>query len=420
MTNKMFRLVYISYFFVALGVFVSVTIPAGFHILAAIPFILMTYKYLKEGNSLPKSAWVLVVYALWGYFTSAMNFSTLADPMRSFGKEKYELFAVMMIPAIFYMQDYMTSWRWRKISTVFFFTIIAAAIYGITRGTLRFDLFKMAEVAIEFSPRNRGFTETMRYGYGTGFVISMMLACIPFLKKEVKVFHSKWFWSALVAAIVGLYFAKTRGAILGVFISLPVIIWFFNKKIAAVMVLIGIIAGGVLGYKITYGGGSSNRLFTRLGNESNLKRFSQYETSFKTFLEKPIIGHGVNQFSSLCSKQKEKYGIFFPDYCRKYPILNCNWDQLPKYCGHSHNIFLENMANRGIVGAGLLIILLIVWGIELWRRQDMMTVIFAAFMSNFVVASQFEYTLNANNSFMIFFLYAVSFAKIPERFKLAK
>lgn len=415
---KLLKLTYISYFFVALGVFVSVTIPAGFHILAFIPFLIMTYHYFKAGHKLPVSAWALLVYALWGYLTSIVNFSTLANPMRSFGKEKYELFAIMMIPAMFYMKEYMIAERWRKILNVFFFTIVAAAIYGITKSQLRFDLFKMSMVAKDFSARNMGFTEIMRYGYGTGFVISMMLAIIPFMKNKIPVINRKWFWSALIAAILGVYFAKTRGAILGVFISLPVIIWFFNKKIASVMALIGAIGIGVIIYQVSLGGETDNRLLSKLGSNSNLKRLSQYETSYKTFLDKPIIGHGVNQFSSLCPEKKKKFGIFYPKYCHQYPILKCNFDSRPAYCGHSHNIFLENMANRGIVGTLLFILFLILWSIELWRRQDMITVVYAALLVNFVAASQFEYTLNANNSFMIFFFYGISFAKIPSVFKL--
>ena len=421
MTNlKLAKLTYFSFYFLALGVFVSVTIPSGYHILAGIPLIILSWQYLvKDKKSLPTSAWLLIVFVLISYVSNFVNLDSLSKPMRSFGKEKYELFSIMTLMGLFYLRDYMTAYRWRKILNVFFFTMVAAAIYGTIKIFTGFDLLTMSTaVGGEELVRNAGFTEVMRYGYGTGFALSMMIACIPFLNKA-NVFNKKWFWSALVLGLLGIYFAKTRGAILGVLVSLPVIIWFFKRKISYALSLFGILAivGGIF---LIQSGNFENRLFSKLGSGSNLKRLSQYEASLSAFSEKPLLGHGVNQFSSICSDVKERHDIFWPSYCEKFPSLQCDHTGREKYCGHSHNVFLETMTNRGIFALSAFCLFLIFWAKEMWRRQDAMTVVVFALLSNFIVASQFEYTLNANNSFMFWFIYSISFLPLPERFTLRK
>jgi O-antigen ligase len=418
MTNeKLFKIVYISFFFIAFGVFVSVSVPALFHIVAAIPMMMLTYKFFKEGNKLPSSAWILLAYALWAYITNLINFTTLQDPVRNFGRQKYELFSIMLIPTLFYMQGYMNTFRWRKLSTVFFFTLLAAAIYGIVASQLRFDLLKMAPVPEGYNVRSRGFIGIMRYGYGCGLVLSMLIACIPFLKKEIKIFNQKWFWIALVSSFLGMYFAKTRGAFVGVAASIPFIIWYFHRRFSIIsMIVVAAMGIGTIVY--IKNAPSSNRLFAKLGNDSNMKRISQYHTAALSFLEKPIHGHGVGQFSHRCSETKNKYGIRYHNYCEQFDWAKCNFKHRPQYCSHSHNVILEHLANRGFIGATLLTAFFLMWLFEAYRRQDIMSVVFTAFIINFLVSGQFEETFNANISFLLYFLYPLNILPIPERFKL--
>lgn len=419
MTNlKLSRIVYFSFFFVSMGVFVSVTIPSGFHIIAAAPLTYFSWKYLVDDKrSLPKSSWALLLFVLASYASNFANLGDLIKPLSAFGKQKYEVFGVMTLMGLFYMREYMGAFRWRKILNVFFFTIVAAAFYGVFKVLTQIDLFTMSQaVGGDELARAGGFTEVMRYAYGTSFVLSMMLACIPFLKKD-GVFNKKWFWTALVFGVIGLYFSKARGAILGLFVSIPVILWFVRKKWSYIAIALGVV--GIAGVVVLGAmGGTGNRLVSKLGYSSNLKRVSQYETAFKTFLEKPVFGHGVNQFSHICPNQKGKYEIYWPAYCQEYKFLNCSYPNESAYCGHSHNVFLEYATNRGLLGLVTFCAFLLLWGVEMWRRQDAMTVVILALLANFVVASQFEFTLNANNSFMFFLLYAVSSLPLPRRFKL--
>lgn len=419
MTNlKLAKLTYFSFYFVALGVFVSVTVPSGYHIFAGIPLLFFSWKFLVvDKRKLPKSAWILLAFVLLSYMSNFFNFETLNRPMRSFGKQKYELFSIMTIMGLFYLRDYLTAYKWRKILNVFMFTIVAASFYGIVKVIFQFDLLTMSTaVGGEELVRNGGFTEVMRYGYGTGFVLSMILACIPFVKNN-QLFNKKWFWSALVAAAVGIYFAKTRGAILGVLVSVPVIVWFFKRKVAYALSAIGIV-GIFAGLYIIQSTNFDNRLFSKLGSGSNLKRLSQYEASIAAFSERPFVGHGVNQFSSICPEVKKRHGIFWPDYCSKFPSLQCDHSHREAYCGHSHNVFLETATNRGAFALLAFVSFLLMWAYEMWKRQDAMTVVIFALLANFVVASQFEYTLNANNSFLFWFIYSISFIPLPKKYSL--
>tara|TARA_Y100000780_G_scaffold132772_1_gene119322 strand:- start:33174 stop:34448 length:1275 start_codon:yes stop_codon:yes gene_type:complete len=419
MTNlKLAKLTYFSFYFVALGVFVSVTVPSGYHIFAGIPLLIFSWKYLMvEKHKLPKSAWILLAFVLLSYIANFFNLDTLNRPMRSFGKQKYELFSIMTIMGLYYLRDYLSAAKWRKILNVFLFTIVAAAVYGIIKVIFQFDLLTMSTaVGGEELVRNGGFTEVMRYGYGTGFVLSMMLASIPFVKSSTLI-NKKWFWSALVAAVVGIYFAKTRGAILGVFVSIPVIVWFFKRKLGYGLATLGVV-GMVLGLFLIQSGNFENRLFSKLGSGSNLKRLSQYEASIAAFTEKPLFGHGVNQFSSICPAVKKRHDIFWPEYCTKFPTLQCDHSHREAYCGHSHNVFLETATNRGVFALLAFVSFLLMWAYEMWKRQDAMTVVIFALLANFVVASQFEYTLNANNSFLFWFIYSISFIPLPKKYSL--
>jgi O-antigen ligase len=125
------------------------------------------------------------------------------------------------------------------------------------------------------------------------------------------------------------------------------------------------------------------------------------------------------EHSLKCVKPKrKKYDIFYGNYCHKYDVLNCNFDDAKPYFSHTHNLFLEQAVGKGWPAALLLFVFLFVWAYEMYKKHDVMTVVFIGFIINFLAASQFEYTFHANNLFMIFFLYPISFLKLPERFQL--
>lgn len=411
--QRLYYSIYVGIIFLSLGIFVSVSVPSLYHIFMVVPCVYFTWKYLKSGYKLPKSSYALIGLVLTGYLSNIVNYDGLNDVMRSFGKQKYYIFAVLSIfPLKAFFKNYVGTRQLKIIINIFFFTIIAAAIFGTFKYRYDFNLLKMAH---EYTKHSRvgGFTGIMRYGYGMGFVLTFMISMLLYRKKLTAIISPKWFYLTLIFGTAGFVLSFTRGAILGVFCSLPFILWFYRKKWGVIsLTLVGILISAVVAIMFLGGHGSS-RFLVKITQSSNLKRLSQYETSLRAFAEKPVLGHGVNQFSSECVRIKDKYNIWWKDYCNRIGF-KCEYPKVPgepHYCGHSHNIFLEMMANMGIIGLLFFVAWLGLWSFELLQRGDLLAKMYLPFIVNFVVASQFEMTFDANNSFLIFFLYPLSFVR---------
>jgi len=397
-TQSLSKLTYIGIGAIALGVFVSVTVPSLFHMLTIVPAFVINWQLYKANKlKLPSSAWVLILMILWAYVSNIVNFDILNSPLRSFGKPKYWWFGVLSI-GLFQVvfNEYINTFRAKRLLNIFWFTIISAALYGLYK---------------DFPERISGFTGTMRYGYGMSFVITIMFGMHLHREKLTPYISKKLFYTAIVFGVTGFLATKTRGALLGLLASIPFIIYYKNKlygKIAAFIISILLVI--IVAISIN-GGHSSLRIFEKIGNSSNIKRFSQYETAAVAVKENPFFGVGVNNFSSMCPSLKDEHEITWYGYCERYPSLNCNYhkEDLYQYCGHAHNIVLETAANIGIVGGVLIIIWLLLWLYELVKTKNLLSILLIPFLINVVVAGQFENVFDANNSFLIFFLYSLSF-----------
>jgi O-antigen ligase len=393
---------------IALGVFVSVTIPSLFHIFVLVPALIVCFESFKrEELKLPKSSYFLIALVLWGYIANIYNFDRLDNPIRSFGKLKYFIYAVICIPLFKKsFETYINPYRAKKILNIFLFTIICAAGYGL----------------IKYYPqRISGFTNTMRYGYGTSMVLSVMLGIFLHRKKLMPLLSKRLFYFAILMGFLGLFGTKTRGALLGLTCSLPFIVYFYNKTWGKRVFVITFGAILFVAINILFFGGSTKfRLLDKLGSDSNLKRYSQFESSFRTTLNNPIFGVGVNNFSSLCPQIKKDLDIFWPNYCKEHEFLNCKFHETvtDQYCSHSHNIFLETSVNMGFVGGVFLLIWFLLWGWELFKMKNLLAILIIPFWVNMAVAGQFENIFDANNSFLIFFLYPLSFVNIPGYLKI--
>lgn len=412
------NLIFYGILFLVFGIFISVTIPSLFHILAALPSIYFTFKYLKKGYKLPKSSYFLIALIITGYISNFINLESLNDPLRSFGKQKYYIFGILSIFAFKHaFKNAIANRRIKILLNIFFFTIIAAAIYGTFKYRYNFDLLKMKTIYTDHY-RNGGFTGIMRYGYGTGFVLSFLLGIFLYRKKLEKIISKKWFYSSLVLGGIGFVLSFTRGAMLGTLCSVPFIVYAYHKKWGKVT-FVAVVSIILLLVTIAFtGGNSSSRFFSKITQSSNLKRLSQYHTAVLAFAEKPAFGHGVNQFSSECPRIKKENDLWYQNYCSKY-----NWPcSFPKkqkehYCSHSHNIFLEIAANMGLFGFIFLCGWIFTWLYEMHKRDDLLGKLYIPFIINFLVASQFEMVFDANNSFLIFLLYPISFLKEEDLFE---
>lgn len=403
---RSYKFIYWGSFTVALGVFTSVSLPSLFHMMAIIPLVLLNIKLIRDKEfSLPKSAWVLVALIVLGYISNFVNFSTLNNPTRSFGKLKYMIFAVLCVGGFRVLfQNFMDEFKAKKILNTLWISIIIAAGYGILKERIFYD---------DIPGRVGGLTGIMRYGYGTSMVLTMMIGCILHFKKASNLINKKFFYTALVLGFIGFVFSLTRGAMLGLIASTPFVIYFFNKKAGIIALILASLGLGALAYISISGGSTSSRFLARLGSTGNMKRLSQYEMAYQSIKEKPLFGVGVNNISSMCSEVKDRHNIDWRMYC-KYDFFKCNFHKfVPKkqYCAHSHNIVLEIAANFGIIGGALLLIWGLLWFIELYKLNTTFSIIVLPFIINMFAAGQFENIFDANNSFFIFFLYPLSFIK---------
>jgi O-antigen ligase len=402
-----FKLTYWGILSVAFGVFISVSVPSLFHILTIVPAVLVNLQMLKEKKlNLPLSAWVLLLIILLGLVSNIVNFNELNDPVRSFGKLKYFLFAVLSI-GLFReaFKSYIDSFRIKKMLNVFFFSVIIAGIYG---------------VITSYPERAGGFTGIMRYGYGMSLVITILLGVFLHRKQTNQIINKKFFYMALIFGGIGLLMSQTRGAFLGLMVSIPVVLALYKIKYGVWSGIVIFLFSGMAAFVIFSGGSESIRYLDKLGSMSNLKRLSQYETSLRTIADNPWVGVGVNNFSSLCSDLKDKYKIRWQNYCDKFPAIDCSFPfkaSSKKYCSHSHNIVMETAVNIGVLGGLLLILWGIFWIIELWNMNNLYGKLLIPFVVNVFVAGQFENIFDANNSFMIFLLYPLSFIHFKNKSK---
>jgi O-antigen ligase len=198
-----------------------------------------------------------------------------------------------------------------------------------------------------------------------------------------------------ISAAAGLYFSFSRGAMLGLLASLPVLV-FFQKRQYFKLVLGGaaIAIGSMVLISIT-GGFEGNRFFKSFYSETNIKRFSMYQASLYAFIENPLVGLGSVQFSENVSEIKERYGLPFRDFHQ-----------------HAHNVFLEILADFGTLGFLLFMGWLIAWIFELKAINDKWSRLLYPFLVCFIVSGQFEYLFDSNNTYLIFTIYAFSQAHI--------
>lgn len=369
-------------FFLAAGIFTSVTILSAYQILFTIPAIYYTYLAIKEKNfKLPTSAWFLLAFAAVAILSLVMNIDLVPKPSKNFGRVKYFLFGVAGIFALRpWLKDVSDNTKKLLVNT-FFLSIVVSAIYAIYNFTA--------------SPigRAKGLTDTMRYGYGSGMVLLTMLSAILHQEKIKSWFNWRLAVPVFIFGFVGMYLTYTRGALLGFLCGLPFVLYYFRPKLG--LTLGGLAVLGVLGLGSIYLFGSGNyesRFLVNKNNPSDVIRRSQWKAAIIATQEKPILGWGLSNFHSQLKRIKNDYDLDAKDYND----------------AHSHNLFLEIASGTGLIGLILFLGWLISWAIESMKSDALVRALVVPLGVAFVVSSQFEVTFDANNASMIFFLYALS------------
>ena len=375
-------------FFLAAGIFTSVTILSAYQILFIFPLIYFTYLSIKENNyQLPKSAWWLLAFTLVALVSSLINFELMPKPTKNIGKLKYFIFGV---GGIFVLRAWLrtaTEKTKKIILTTFFASIVVASLYAL--------------FSLRLEPRAKGLTETMRYGYGTAMMLLTLLSGILHHHKLGKWFNWKIASMVFIFGFVGMYVTYTRGALLGFICGIPFVLYFFKKKLGLTFGIVSLV--GVLGLLFVYlygTGKSSSRFLLNKNNSSDIIRRSQWKASLIATKEKPYLGWGLSNFHTQLKRIKFEHDLDAKHYID----------------GHSHNLFLEVSSGTGIIGLFFFLGWMISWAWEVSATGGLIRAMIFPFGVAFFISSQFEVTFDANNASMIFFLYSLSSAQFLEKF----
>ena len=388
--DKKYKFIYAGLIFLALGLMTSPTIVAGYHIFIIIPALLIFWKE-KKNIKLSSSSYALLIFTVWGLISAFYNLDTLVKPSKSFQELKYYLFAVLCIyPLKFFFEKGMKRHS-KLILNILCVTIIIAFFVGISKAWFKFDPVKMSFG--DFHERSGGFVNYMRYGYGSALLFILGLG-MTFNRDKLKdIITPKLFYPALVLCLLAVGTSQCRGALLGILVSLPFLLFRYKRKISLTLVGLGLIFAGIIIY-FSFISQTTKYRFLNVNQSSNSVRMSQWKTATKVIQEKPILGLGPDQFSYFVKAYKEKYKIEY-DY----------------YASHAHNIFLEHAANYGLVGLGILIVFFIMWFKEMITLKNDFGWCIASYIIAFLFAGQVELLFDVINSHILFFVYSLSQVK---------
>lgn len=374
-------------FFLAAGIFTSVSILSAYQVLFAIPLAYYTFTAIKEKNfKLPTSAWFLLAFSAVAVLSLVVNLDVVPKPSKNFGRVKYFLFGGLGI-LVFRVWVQEASDRTKKIlSYMFQLSIVVAGVAALY------------EYATGEDNRAKGLTDTMRYGYGSAMALLVMLSCILHREKVKNWFDWKIAIPVFIIGFLGMYLTYTRGALLGFISGLPFVLYFYRPKLGLAVGALAIMGAVVLGCFYFFGNTvdptQGSRFLMSQNNSGDVIRRSQWKSSIVAIKEKPALGYGLSNFHTQVKRIKRENDFDAKEY-----------DD-----AHSHNLFLEVGAGTGLIGLGLFLGWLISWAYESFKSSKMIRAAIVPMGVAFVLSSQFEVTFDANNSSMIFFLYALSSA----------
>jgi O-antigen ligase len=368
--------------FLAIGIFISVSILGASQALIAIPALYYSFQaFQKNELKFPTSSWCLLAFSLVALISCLINHDILLRVSKNYGSIKYPIIAVLTPFALIPFLKKSSEKLKKQLVNLFLISIVIAAVYGLIK------------MEIKEMPRLKGFTDTMRYGYGTGMIIAFLGGLA--LRKELAQKYSSWplLLISVATALVALYFTKTRGAMVALLFSGVFIFFLHKKKTSYVIGLIFLaLFSTMLSFYFFGKGESSNRYLVNKNNSSDQIRRSQWMTAMKAISERPIIGWGPSNFHSQVERIKNQYDLPRKDYNN----------------AHSHNVLLETFAGTGIFGLLALVGWLVFWMKEVWVGNPTWKILMIPFFISLLVGSQFELITDANNASMIYFLYSLS------------
>lgn len=376
-------------FFLAAGILTSVSILSVYQVLIAISGTYFTYLAFKtKQRQLPNSSYWLLAFMLIALLSLIINFNIVPNPSKNFGRLKYYLFAVMSIFAYRFWLKSSTDKIKKILSSTFLISIIVAAIASIF------------QVYVQKNYRAHGLTEIMRYGYGSGMLLMLVLSAILHHKKIKDWFDVRLGVVAFSLGLFGMYLTLTRGSVLGFICAIPFVIYFYHKKWG--LMVGGISLSGVLlliGFYMFGTGSYNSRFLVNKNVSSDIMRRSQWEAAIIATQERPWLGWGLSNFHTQLKRIKNDND------------LGAKWYN----DSHAHNLFLEISSGTGLIGLFLFLGWILTWAWESFKGNTLTRAFVLPFIVSFIIVSQFEVTFDANNASLIFGLYSLSLATLTDK-----
>lgn len=382
--NNIPNLIYWSMMILAVSLFFSISLMAGYHILIILPIIFLVNK--ETLKKLPASAWCLILLTLAAFLSAVVNHDILVKGYSVLTKTKYYVIAALsIVPLNFYFNEYLTGEeKDKKIKTlihVFLFAASLATVSGLIGYFTGFNPLKFKEAS---TSRNSGmFSVAMDFSHQLAFLSALLAPAVLNHKKIAKWISLKWLLISLMISLTGLITTYTRGAILAFLAGLI----FVNKKVAISTLLIAIVIFGVLSF--------NNADFIKsqiIRQQSNSERLGAWLGAIEAFKEKPAFGYGPLNYEPYSKEIKIRHNIV-----------------ASYFQGHAHNNFFEILATLGVVGFIPFMAWLIFWGLEILRLEPPYLALFFPFYITFIVGGLTQMTFNAGASaFFFFFIYSLT------------
>lgn len=397
MTDNAAKVTAVSFYALAIAIFISVSFVSIYHVFTIIAFLILLAAKEIDFKKLPASAYALLAFVAAQLLSAAVNFSELSDKSKSIGIIKYPLLGIAGL--LIYqnkkiqINEFLSKHR-QFAFNVFLATIIIAFIYGLLKvhsGWAYFEGRLEEMVDGHSNTRIGGFTDIMRYGYGSALVLLSIIG-VALSKSIYKSLNTLYLTTAIFIGMAGLYLSYTRGAMLGFLICLPIVFFYFRRRLTLIVSAISFTWIAVMVVFSLLGGSSSSRFLMKSTSDSNKIRMSQYLSAIHAVQERPVFGFGPQQLKFHVKEIKEKYNLEYKNYAE-----------------HAHNVYLETAANSGIIGLLTFLAWLGLWLKELLsERSAHARQLFIPTIVFMLIAGQFEMLMMAQTSAVIYFLYAIS------------
>lgn len=387
-------LTFLSILTFSIGIQTSVSIPAGMHILGFLPAAYFIFKSRASQLDISQSFMFLFSFILIWFTSGLTHLPQIIDPKDAFGDLKYWIFGLIFPFALvnFFSTD--QTKKIRLLINTLLLTIIVAAIVGIIRVKFGFDPVKFKYK--EFHERAGGFYGYMRYAYNLQYLIVAMTSFIIYRKSLKQYFSTSLLYVAYAFGWMGLLFSQTRGALLATLLGTIVVLFFKNKRLGLKIFAASLVLGAIsLGIVFT-GGSEKIRILEKHNSSSNTVRLSQFSAAFEAFKENPLLGLGPGQFRHQVRDIKIRHNLPHQEY----------------YGQHAHNIYLEMLANLGILGLLGFLLWIFSWFWEEWKTNDLWSRGFSIPLILTCLSSGLvEYVFNSTGSFTVFFIYSLSLTR---------